>query len=41
VDANERFYGKRLTTKQIVFDGQGGSPGPVSTLRAALDRYAR
>ena len=41
VDANERFYGKRLTTKQIVFDGQGGAPGPVGTWRAALERYSR
>jgi lipid-binding SYLF domain-containing protein len=41
VDANQRFYGKRLTTKQIVFDGQAGSPDPVGILRAALDRYAR
>jgi lipid-binding SYLF domain-containing protein len=40
VDANERFYGKRLTTKQIVFDGLAGSPDPVGIWRAALDRYA-
>ena len=41
LDANQRFYGKRLTTKQIVFDGQAGSPDPVGIWRAALDRYAR
>jgi lipid-binding SYLF domain-containing protein len=41
VDANQRFYGKRLTTKQIVFDGQAGSPDPVGIWRSALDRYAR
>ncbi len=41
VDANQRFYGKRLTTKQIAFDGQAGSPDPVGLLRAALDRYAK
>ena len=40
IDANERFYGKRLTTKQIVFDGQAGSPDPVGIWRSALDRYA-
>lgn len=40
-DANQRFYGKRLTTKQIVFDGQAGSPDPVGIWRAALSRYAR
>jgi len=41
VDANQRFYGKRLTTKQIVFDTQAGSPDPVGIWRAALDKYAR
>jgi lipid-binding SYLF domain-containing protein len=41
VDANERFYGKRLTTKQIVFDGQGGSPEAVGEWHAALTRYAK
>ena len=41
LDANQRFYGKRLTTKQIVFDGQAGSPDPVGIWRAALDRYAK
>src|SRR4029077_11495769 len=40
-DANERFYGKRLTNKQIVFEGQAGSPDPVGLWRAALDRYAK
>jgi lipid-binding SYLF domain-containing protein len=41
LDANQRFYGKRLTTKQVVFDGQAGSPDPVGIWRAALDRYAK
>jgi lipid-binding SYLF domain-containing protein len=41
LDANQRFYGTRLTTKQIVFDGQAGSPDPVGVWRAALDRYAK
>ena len=41
VDANQRFYGKRLTTRQIVFDGQAGTPGPVGPWRSALDRYAK
>ena len=40
-DANERFYGKRLTTRQIVFDGQGGSPEAVEQWRAALVKYAK
>jgi lipid-binding SYLF domain-containing protein len=41
VDANQRFYGKPLTTKQIVFDGQAGSPDPVGIWRAALSKYAK
>jgi lipid-binding SYLF domain-containing protein len=41
IDANARFYGKRLTTKQVVFEGQGGSRDPVGIWRAALDRYSR
>jgi lipid-binding SYLF domain-containing protein len=41
VDANQRFYGKPLTTKQVVFEGQAGSPDPVGIWRAALDRYAK
>jgi lipid-binding SYLF domain-containing protein len=41
VDANTRFYGERLTTKQIVFDGRAGSPDPVGLWRAALIRYAK
>ena len=41
IDANERFYGKRLTTKQIVFEGQAGSPGAISPWREALTRYAK
>ena len=40
-DANERFYGKRLTTKQIVFEGQAGSPNPVGEWRNALAKYAK
>jgi len=41
IDANARFYGKSLTTKQIVFEGQAGSRDPVGAWRAALDRYSR
>ncbi|HEY3160010.1 MAG TPA: lipid-binding SYLF domain-containing protein [Vicinamibacterales bacterium] len=40
-DANARFYGERLTTRQIVFDGRAGSPEPVSLWRDALVRYAK
>src|SRR5437764_8495058 len=35
-DANARFYGKRLTTRQIVFDGQGGAPGSVGEWKSSL-----
>lgn len=41
VDANERFYGKRLETGQIVFDGAAGSPEPVAPWLEALVRYAK
>jgi lipid-binding SYLF domain-containing protein len=41
VDANERFYGKRLTTKQVVFEGQGTSPEAVGEWRTALTKYAK
>jgi lipid-binding SYLF domain-containing protein len=41
VDANQRFYGKPFTNKQIVFEGQAGSPDPVGIWRVALDRYAK
>jgi lipid-binding SYLF domain-containing protein len=41
LDANQRFYGKRLTTKQIVFDGQAGSPDSVGAWHETLGRYAQ
>jgi lipid-binding SYLF domain-containing protein len=40
-DANQRFYGKRLTTRQIVFDGQAGAPDPVDQWKAALAKYVK
>jgi lipid-binding SYLF domain-containing protein len=40
-DANDRFYGMGYRTSQIVFDGQGGSPEPVASWKAALGRYAK
>ena len=40
-DANERFYGKRLETKQIVFGPSPGTPPPVPLWLQTLDRYAR
>ena len=41
VDANSRFYGRRLETKQIVFERLGGAPGPVAAWRETLGRYVR
>ena len=40
-DANERFYGKRLETKEIVFGPAPGNPQPVPAWVDALNRYAR
>ena len=40
-DANGRFYGTKFTTKQILFEGKGGSPAPVGELRGTLNRYAK
>ena len=40
-DANERFYGKRVETKQVVFDGGVGAPGPVGAWQAALEKFAK
>ena len=40
-DANERFYGKRVETKQVVFEGGVGAPEPVDAWRAALEKYAK
>ena len=39
-NANERFYGKPLETKQIVFDRSAGTPAPVPGWLDALNRYA-
>jgi lipid-binding SYLF domain-containing protein len=41
VDANSRFYGRRLDTRQIVFERLGGAPEPVAAWRDTLNRYAR
>ena len=41
VDANSRFYGRRLETRQIVFERLGGAPGPVAAWRETLGRYVR
>jgi len=41
VDANERFYGNRLETKQIVFERPASSPEPVPLWLQTLERNAR
>ena len=40
-DANERFYGRKLDTKQIVIEGGAGSPGPVGDWISALQAFRR
>jgi lipid-binding SYLF domain-containing protein len=40
-DANERFYGKRLESKQILFGPGPEAPAPVPLWIEALDRYTR
>ena len=40
VDAHERFYGSRLETPRIIFDGAAGSPEPVGLWRQSLARHA-
>src|SRR5262245_9474606 len=41
VDANTRFYGRRLETRQIVFERLGGAPEPVAAWRDIVTRYAQ
>ncbi len=40
-DANERLYGRKLTTSQLVFDRLGGAPGPVGAWRGVLETFAK
>jgi lipid-binding SYLF domain-containing protein len=39
-DANERFYGTRLESRQILFEGAATPPEPVPTWTGTLRRYA-
>jgi SH3 domain-containing YSC84-like protein 1 len=41
LDANQRFYGKRLSSEDIVFEKMGTSPPSVDALRKALTRETR
>jgi len=40
-DANERFYGKRLETKQILFGPAPGTPAPLPLWLETLNKYTR
>lgn len=40
-DANERFYGRRYHTRDIVFERLGGAPDPVALWRDTLGQYTR
>ena len=40
VDANTRFYGKTLSSEDIVFERGGISPASVGVLKAALARHS-
>jgi len=40
LDANRRFYGRALSSEDIVFERAGNSPPSVGTLKAALDRHS-
>jgi SH3 domain-containing YSC84-like protein 1 len=39
VDANERMYGARLTSREITLDRRGGSPSAIGPWRDALKKY--
>jgi lipid-binding SYLF domain-containing protein len=40
-DANERFYGRRYTTRDLAFERLGGAPDPVALWRDTLAKYFR
>ena len=40
LDANSRYYGRALSSEDIVFERAGNSPPSVGTLKAALDRHS-
>jgi lipid-binding SYLF domain-containing protein len=41
LDANQRFYGKPLSSEDVVFEKMGTSPPSVDELKAALTRETR
>ena len=40
-DANGRYYGEKLTTRAVVFDGKAKAPETLDTWRNALAKYAK
>jgi lipid-binding SYLF domain-containing protein len=40
-DANGRYYGEKLTTRAVVFDGKATAPEAASAWREALVKYAK
>jgi lipid-binding SYLF domain-containing protein len=40
-DANARFYGERLTTRAVVFDGKAKAPETLLVWSEALGKYAK
>jgi lipid-binding SYLF domain-containing protein len=40
-DANARFYGERLTTRAVVFDGKAKAPDSLKVWLDALTKYAK
>ena len=41
VDANTRFYGRALSSEDIVFERAGNSPASVGVLKTALARHTQ
>ena len=39
LDANQAFYGKRYTSRQITLERLGGAPAPVALWRDTLKKY--
>jgi lipid-binding SYLF domain-containing protein len=40
-DANGRYYGEKLTTRAVVFDGKAKAPDATNVWRDALGKYAK
>jgi len=40
-DANGRFYGEKLTTRAVVFDGKAKAPASLTVWSDALTKYAK